>query len=93
MTRRWSTLSDLAMEQAQHDWPLFREFAGPGGWSVRLAGETTIPRFLSSAWRAQTGAEASADRQRVVARQGVAAARRHGGRCHADYRAELDQER
>jgi transposase, IS5 family len=38
-------LSDPAMEDAQPDWPLFREFSGLGGWSDRLAGEMTILHF------------------------------------------------
>jgi IS5 family transposase len=33
------------MEEALHDVPLFREFAGLGGWSDRLPDESTILRF------------------------------------------------
>jgi len=43
--QRWSTLSDPAMEEALHDVPLFREFAGLGGWSDRLPDASTILRF------------------------------------------------
>jgi IS5 family transposase len=43
--QQWFTLSDPAMEEALHDMPLFREFAGLGGWSDRLPDETTILRF------------------------------------------------
>ena len=43
--QQWFTLSDPAMEEALHDMPLFREFAGLGGWSDRLPVETTILRF------------------------------------------------
>ena len=43
--QQWFTLSDPAMEEALHDVPLFREFAGLGGWSDRLPDETTILRF------------------------------------------------
>ncbi len=42
--QQWFTLSDPAMEEALHDTPLFREFAGLG-WDSRLPDETTILRF------------------------------------------------
>ena len=43
--QQWFTLSDPATEEALHDMPLFREFAGLGGWSDRLLDEMTILRF------------------------------------------------
>jgi IS5 family transposase len=43
--QQWFTLSDPAMEEALHDMPLFREFAGLGGWDDRLPDESTILRF------------------------------------------------
>ena len=43
--QQWFTLSDPAMEEALHDVPLFREFAGLGGWDARLPDESTILRF------------------------------------------------
>ena len=43
--QQWFGLSDPAMEEALHDMPLFRDFAGLGGWSERLPDETTILRF------------------------------------------------
>jgi IS5 family transposase len=43
--QQWFNLSDPAMEEALHDMPLFREFAGLGGWGDRLPDETTILRF------------------------------------------------
>ena len=42
--QQWFTLSDPAMEEALHDVPLFREFAGLG-WDGRLPDESTILRF------------------------------------------------
>jgi IS5 family transposase len=42
--QQWFTLSDPAMEEALHDVPLFREFAGLS-WGSRLPDETTILRF------------------------------------------------
>ena len=43
--QQWFTLSDPAMEEALHDIPLFRDFAGLGGWDQRLPDESTILRF------------------------------------------------
>ena len=42
--QQWFGLSDPAMEEALHDVPLFREFAGLG-WDSRLPDESTILRF------------------------------------------------
>lgn len=39
--QQWFTLSDPAMEEALHDVPLFREFAGLG-WDSRMPDESTI---------------------------------------------------
>ena len=43
--QQWFNLSDPAMEEALHDMPLFRDFAGLGGWDDRLPDESTILRF------------------------------------------------
>lgn len=43
--QQWLTLSDLAMEEALHDTPLYREFAGLDDWQTRLPDESTILRF------------------------------------------------
>ena len=43
--QQWFNLSDPAMEEALHDVPLLREFAGLGGWAQALPDETTILRF------------------------------------------------
>jgi transposase, IS5 family len=43
--QQWFNLSDPAMEEALHDVPLFREFAGLEGWADRLPDESTILRF------------------------------------------------
>lgn len=43
--QQWFTLSDPAMEEALHDVPLFRDFAGLGGWNDGLPDESTILRF------------------------------------------------
>ena len=44
--QQWFTLSDPAMEEALHVMPLFRDFAGLGGWDDRLPDESTILRML-----------------------------------------------
>ena len=43
--QQWFTLSDPAMEEALHDTPVLREFAGLDNWTSRLPYETTILRF------------------------------------------------
>jgi IS5 family transposase len=42
---QWFTLGDPVMEEALHDEPLFRDFAGLGGWDDRLPDEKTLLRF------------------------------------------------
>ena len=44
LMQQWFTLSDSAMEEALHDVPLLREFAGLG-WDSRLPDESTILRL------------------------------------------------
>ncbi|SPS02593.1 transposase [Cupriavidus taiwanensis] len=43
--QQWFGLSDPAMEEALHDVPLYREFAGLDNWTARLPDESTILRF------------------------------------------------
>ncbi|QPQ88883.1 IS5 family transposase (plasmid) [Burkholderia gladioli] len=43
--QQWFGLSDPAMEEALHDVPLHREFAGLDNWTTRLPDERTILRF------------------------------------------------
>ena len=43
--QQWFGLSDPAMEEALHDVPLYREFAGLDAGVTRLPDETTILRF------------------------------------------------
>ena len=43
--QQWFTLSDPAMEEALHDTPVLREFAGLDNWTSRLPDETTVLRF------------------------------------------------
>lgn len=45
LLQQWFGLSDPAMEEALHDVPLYREFAGLAGGVTRLPDETTILRF------------------------------------------------
>ena len=43
--QQWFGLSDPAMEEALHDVPLYREFAGLDNWTTRLPDESTILRL------------------------------------------------
>lgn len=43
--QQWFGLSDPAMEEALHEMPLYREFAGLDNWTTRLPDESTILRF------------------------------------------------
>ena len=43
--QQWFGLSDPAIEEALHDVPLYREFAGLDNWTTRLPDESTILRF------------------------------------------------
>ena len=43
--QQWFGLSDPVMEEALHDMPLYREFAGLDNWTTRLPDESTILRF------------------------------------------------
>ena len=43
--QQWFNLLDPAVEDALHDVPVFREFAGLGGWDDRLPDESTILMF------------------------------------------------
>jgi len=43
--QQWFGLSDPALEEALHDVPLYREFAGLDNWTTRLPDESTILRF------------------------------------------------
>jgi IS5 family transposase len=54
---QWFTLSDPAMEEALHDVPLFREFAGLDNWNMCLPDESTILRFRHLLKKHVLGAE------------------------------------
>jgi IS5 family transposase len=43
--QQWFSLSDPAMEEALHDTPIYREFAGLDNGMSRIPDETTILRF------------------------------------------------
>lgn len=43
--QQWFNLSDPAMQEALHDVPLFRDFAGLSGWDDAVPSETSILRF------------------------------------------------
>ena len=66
--QQWFTLSDPAMEEALHDVPLFREFAGLDGWDARLPDESTILRFRHLLEKHKLADADPGDRQRHAAR-------------------------
>ncbi len=43
--QQWFNLSDPAMEEALHDIPMFRDFAGLTHWDERIPSESSILRF------------------------------------------------
>ncbi|MDH2239802.1 IS5 family transposase [Pigmentiphaga sp. GD03639] len=43
--QQWFNLSDPAMEEALHDVPVFRDFAGLSGWNEALPSDSSILRF------------------------------------------------
>jgi len=43
--QQWFNLSDPAMEEALHDVPLFRDFAGLSNWADAMPSQTSILRF------------------------------------------------
>jgi IS5 family transposase len=65
--QQWFNLSDPAMEEALHDVPLFRDFAGLGGWDDRLPDESTILRFRHVLEKHKLAPQILADRQRPAA--------------------------
>ncbi|MGF6961086.1 IS5 family transposase [Paraburkholderia youngii] len=51
--QQWFGLPDPAMEEALYDVPLYRDFAGSDGGTMRLPDESTILRFrhlLEAPW-------------------------------------------
>jgi IS5 family transposase len=91
--QQWFTLSDPAMEEALHDMPLFREFAGLGNWDERLPDESTILRFRHLLEKHKLAEQMLATVNDMLRTKGLMLRSRHGGRRHADRRAEFDQER
>ena len=68
--QQWFTLSDPAMEEALHDMPLFRDFAGLGGWDD--ACPTRAPSCDSAmCWRRQAGRANPGNRQFAAGCQGL----------------------
>ena len=90
--QQWFTLSDPAMEEALHDVPLFREFAGLDNWNMRLPDESTILRFRHLLEKYKLAAKIRVEVKRIAARAGVDAARGYRGGCHVDCRTDVDEE-
>jgi hypothetical protein len=64
--QQWFNLSDPAMEEALHDMPLFRDFAGLGGWGAPARREHH-PALSAPAGEAQAGRRDASDGQRLAA--------------------------
>ena len=77
--QQWFTLSDPAMEEALHDMPLFRDFAGLGGWDDRLPDESTILRFRHVLEKHKLAERILATVNLLLGAKGTDAAQRHGG--------------
>jgi IS5 family transposase len=71
LMQRWFTLSDPAMEEALHDVPLFRQFAGLDYSNTRLPDESTIQRFRLLPEQHELASQTPGRGQRPVAPQGA----------------------
>jgi transposase, IS5 family len=69
--QQWFNLSDPAMEEALHDVPLFRDFAGLGGWADRLPDESTILRFRHLLEAKKLGPQIFATVNELLERKGL----------------------
>lgn len=95
--QQWFTLSDPAMEEALHDLPLFRDFAGlswdratPDASTILRFGKTPSPRHLLEKHKlCRANPEG---RHRLAGEQKAAAALRHHRGCHVDCCTQFHQE-
>jgi len=69
--QQWFNLSDPAMEEALHDVPLFREFAGLDMGEDHLPDESTILRFRHLLERHQIAAQMLASVNAILAAKGL----------------------
>ena len=69
--QQWFGLSDPAMEEALHDVPLYREFAGLDNWTTRLPDESTILRFRHLSEKHRLAAEILALTNDMLATKGL----------------------
>ena len=90
--QQWFTLSDPAMEEALHDMPLYREFAGLGGWSDRLPDETTILRFRHLLEKHKLATEMLATVNELLRHKGLMLRAGTVVDATLDRRADFDQE-
>jgi len=89
--QQWFTLSDPAMEEALHDVPLFREFAGLDNWNLRLPDESTILRFRHLLEKHKLAEQIFAERNALLREKGLMLrAGTHRG-CNADSGPDVDQ--
>jgi IS5 family transposase len=69
--QQWFGLSDQAMEEALHDVPMYREFAGLDAGITRLPDETTILRFRHLLERHQLAGPMLASINQLLRSQGL----------------------
>ncbi|NJZ82367.1 IS5/IS1182 family transposase [Ralstonia solanacearum] len=88
--QQWFGLTDVAMEEALYDVPLYRQFAGLGGIS-RLPDRVSILRFRHLLERHQLAEQFLQTVNAQLSAKGYLL-KRGGGRRLADCRAQFDQE-
>ena len=89
--QQWFKLSDLGMEEALFDTPLYRDFAQLDAHG-RLPDESTILRFRHRLERHKLAEQMLATVNDLLCAKRPAAQGRHHRGCHLDCRAELNQE-
>ena len=89
--QQWFTLSDPAMEEALHDMPLFRDFAGLS-WNSATPDESTILRFRHLLEIHKLAEQILQTVTDLLASKKAAAAHRHYRGCYANCSTKLHQE-
>jgi len=89
--QQWFGLSDVAMEEALFDVPLYRQFAGLGGVD-RIPDRVSILRFRHLLERHELAARVFATVSHPLGRAWLAAQGRHGSGRQHHCRAQFHQE-
>ena len=91
--QQWFGYSDPAMEEALHDVPLLRRFAGLDAFEDVMPDESTILRFRHLLEKHDLAVAMVAEVNAMLSEKGLSMKRGNGGRCHADRGAQFDEER